>query len=377
MGKNQIRASPISTGKKSPRRTKGIEGQEDATTTRQSAKVKTDEIKIKMGDRDFFTINDLIIRGHVAHTAIAHEINQSGVYRKPEHGKEPTYLDSQSSEAVNLLFKLPARRSIDVGEIEDNDYAAWFDHDDPSYSFGWPRSCCPKFVEHIEPPWFNYVSKLQDPMLVLGGPLLTVGRCLIFKLASVGEIVTIAEHDGIFGLDNYNRVMHYRDPGDLHDLMMSLSDCARATRGGKEIPESIFSEISLSRFGWTKKDWPDFRQRLIEIEMSKQAQSAEPSSESGKQQTWAASSSKRSDQDSGNGSTSQQNLIAALMSFIRGEITPQGHPEFRSQSQLTRLLTEKFPDVYGLSVDNFKKKFAAANKHGRLALGLPPVKDDD
>jgi hypothetical protein len=56
------------------------------------------------------------------------------------------------------------------------------------------------------------------------------------------------------------------------------------------------------------------------------------------------------------------------MSFIRGEITPQGHPEFRSQSQLTRLLTEKFPDVYGLSVDNFKKKFAAANKHGRLAL---------
>ncbi len=372
MGKNQIRASPISTGKKSPRRTKGIEGQEDATTTRQSAKVKTDEIKIKMGDRDFFTINDLIIRGHVAHTAIAHEINQSGVYRKPEHGKEPTYLDSQSSEAVNLLFKLPTRRSIDVGEIEDNDYAAWFDHDDPSYSFGWPRSCCPKFVEHIEPPWFNYVSKLQDPMLVLGGPLLTVGRCLIFKLASVGEIVTIVEHDGIFGLDEYNRLTRYSASNYLTALKLILKGVAEAEFGGKEVPPSFFSEPSLSRFGWRKEDLPDFQQRL-----SKQAQSAEPSSQSGKQQAWAASSSKRSDQDSGNGSTSQQNLIAALMSFIRGEITPQGHPEFRSQSQLTRLLTEKFPDVYGLSVDNFKKKFAAANKHGRLALGLPPVKDDD
>lgn len=325
-------------------------------------------------NRQFFTVNDLIVHGKVSHSSLAHEINQRGVFRKIAPGKTPMLLEPQAGEVIDLLTDLSTRQLIDNGLSNNHDFEIWFDQQDRCYFFGWPPSESPAFVADAQTPWLETMESIKDPRSLLGGPLVTVGRCLVFDLASVGDIATVIDHDGIFWLDHYNRVTHVNTPDVLSDLRLVLRGCAKATFGGKALPATFFSEPALSRFGWSKENLPNFPERLAQIKQDNREKLAAQKVETS---PLPEASVRKGDQDSGNGYTAQVNLLAALMSFIRGEITPEAHPNFVNQSDLIRLLTDKFPDIYGLRADNLKKKFADANKRGRPELALPPIKDTD
>lgn len=78
---------------------------------------------------------------------------------------------------------------------------------------------------------------------------------------------------------------------------------------------------------------------------------------------------------SANANKANDTIVAALMAFIRGDLSPSHHPDYSSQDALIELFSNKLNRVYGMSERSLKAKFSAANKI-RPELGLLPDKTE-
>ena len=78
---------------------------------------------------------------------------------------------------------------------------------------------------------------------------------------------------------------------------------------------------------------------------------------------------------SANANKANDTIVAALMAFIRGDLSPNHHPDYSSQDALIELFSNKLNRAYGMGERSWKTKFSAANKL-RPELGLLPDKTE-
>jgi hypothetical protein len=251
------------------------------------------------------------------------------------------------------------------------EFETWYLEQDPTCHYGWPDGGVPEFGRTD----FSYWHQSFDDLTVVGKlfrkDIVTIGRLLLLNLATPGEIGKAVERVGIWGFNQYAEVtpieMNSSQGVQVHE---ALREYAKFFINGKLPPNSIFKGNGYKYYGWPDDQLPDFKN--LPRAMPAVAAPSPPSLPTATANSTAADDEPKV---SPQGAKSFHMVIAALLSVIRGDITPRPHPSWSTQNDLIALLEDKLVKAYGISDGNLREKFAKANKL-RPTLGLSAVDED-
>ena len=178
------------------------------------------------------------------------------------------------------------------------------------------------------------------------------------------------------------RVKHFSaHAAEVKVIELALAAYATMLAQGMQPDFSKLDHDSLSRFGWPRNRLPDFVS--IEAEPLLEPAIAGAGTLAGVTpgetvpltvlQPDTLAPGKRI--ASANANKANDTIVAALMAFIRGDLSPNHHPDYSSQDALIELFSNKLNRAYGMGERSLKAKFSAANKL-RPELGLLPDKPE-
>jgi hypothetical protein len=320
------------------------------------------------------SIIDLLALG-IPEGAIALEIESRGLWGFAPGRKKLRPIAPTSKEVTVVLAGLSVWLNVSSNGASSQ-FESWYALEDPCAEFGWPEANAPTWFLTVndDPGICAATARLRDRYSVFNSPLITMGRLLMLGQASAGEIASAIERIGIYGDDSYGR-MSFHAPHTLGSIKALDALRSHLSRLNASQPLEIepYLVANLNTYGFHPDQVPDFFQFSLEYEANQRAHQARLIADQQKNPSNASGNvSVRGYSENGNATKSQAVIIAALMSFIRGEITPGKHPDFVNQEQLIKLFDSKFPEGYGLSDRNLKKRFAEANRI-RNELDLAPL----
>lgn len=332
-------------------------------------------------ERKLTTLNQLLnFKTPVPHADLATQIESKGVYGLDKH-RNPRYFGPNSRQAQEALTGVSVHLNHEnfppTPEFED-----WYLENDPIYFYGWPKQEVPNFSHIEDTGWIESFRLVKSTAPLFKSDIYTIGRILITRKAKPGAIKTAIERCGVYGLDGTGRVKHYAVPhNDLEELDTVLEQYAEVLMQGAEPNPSLLESAVYGRFGWPRQRLPNFA--AIEAEPVPEPPDADRDSAPTTQTVEGpavtppgrvVSSISTDSGRAGNGEKANIAMIAALLGFIRGDISPNKHPDFSGQTGLIALFDEKLIPCYGTKSRNWKDKFAKANKM-RSDLGLEPLDD--
>ncbi len=310
-----------------------------------------------------------------AEGAIAYEIERNGLFGYAPDRKRLRKVDRYSQEAITVLAGLSIWLNVRINGTS-NKFEDWYSLEDPCAEFGWPADDVPNFNDSSSdyPDWLVAFHRLKDRYEVFKSPLITMGRLLMLRQAYPGDIATVIDSAGIHGEDEYGRVRFYGSESPQADVARSALRTFRASESSFD-PHEIepYLTRAINIYGFPPDKVPDFHYFAAQFEAD---QSAEQARHLAKQDVDESNAPLEiptaSYSENGKAAKSQAVMVAALLSFIRGEITPSRHPDFVNQGKLIELFELKFQKSLGLSTRNLKKRFAEANRI-RDELDLSPL----
>lgn len=160
-----------------------------------------------------------------------------------------------------------------------------------------------------------------------------------------GTLATAIEQFGIYTWDRFGRLRHY--PLDTPEAQKALDYVAMVFESWSRPPEEQFEYMDFEEwggdaYGWPESKCPDFKALDASIQQRHtHAPQAKPSVK---------------------GENANAGMVLALLRFIKGELDNEAHSDYQSEAQLAAFLESKMIGYPGVSVDNFKKKFAEAKK---------------
>jgi len=316
----------------------------------------------------------------VPHAGLASQIECAGVYRQ-DNSRNIRHFGPDSREVHDALLAI----SVNLHHLDrgiDPDFEEWYDISNPIYAYGWPRGQIPNFRATEDHLWIQAYHRLKLTSTIFKENIYTVGRILAFHKSKPGGIQTAIERKGIYGFDGVGRVKHFSaHTAEVKVVELALAAYAKMLSQGVLPDFSKLDQDSLSCFGWPRNRLPDF----VSIEAEPLPQpavagagtpavvmpgEAEPLTVL---QPQALSLAKRT--ASANANKANDTIVAALMAFIRGDLSPSHHPDYSSQDTLIALFADKLIPGYGMGERSLKAKFSAANKL-RPELGLLPDKPE-
>ena len=332
-------------------------------------------------DRKIRSLNYLLTKSDaVPHAGLASQIECAGVYRQ-DNSRNIRYFGPDSREIHDALLAI----SVNLHHVDrgiDPDFEEWYELSNPIYAYGWPRGQIPNFRATEDHLWIQAYHRLKLTPSIFKENIYTVGRILAFQKSKPGGIQTAIEREGIYGFDGVGRVKHFSaHTAEIKVVELALAAYAKMLAKGIQPDFSKLDHDSLSCFGWPRNRLPDF----VSIEAEPLPQPAvagagtpavvvpgetEPVTVL---QPQALSLAKRT--ASANANKANDTIVAALMAFIRGDLSPNHHPDYSSQDALIELFSNKLNRAYGMGERSWKTKFSAANKL-RPELGLLPEKTE-
>ena len=332
-------------------------------------------------DRKIRSLNYLLTKSDaVPHAGLASQIECAGVYRR-DTSRTIRHFGPDSREVHDALLAISVNlHQQDIGI--DPDFADWYEQGDPIYVYGWPKGQIPNFRATEDYLWIEAYHRLKLTSIFFKDNLYTVGRILAFHKSKPGGIQTAIEREGIYGFDGVGRVKHFSaHTAEIKVVELALAAYAKMLAQGIQPDFSKLDHESLSCFGWPRNRLPDF----VSIEAEPLPQPAGAGAETPAVvmpeeteavtvlQPDALSLAKRT--ASANANKANDTIVAALMAFIRGDLSPNHHPDYSSQDALIELFSNKLNRAYGMGERSLKAKFSAANKL-RPELGLLPDKPE-
>lgn len=168
---------------------------------------------------------------------------------------------------------------------------------------------------------------------------------LLDEGVSTGTLATAIEQGGIWGWDRYARFTRF-EPASPHAgkaLDLVAAQAAWSQSGGPDdqspVDEAVGPDNPFVLFGWPEDNVPDFG--AIE---SGQTKVPRPQSVAKSENANLA-------------------IIGHLLAFIQGKLTPRSHPDYGSEADLIKLLSDYNGQFPGLGRSNLQAKFAAAKRH--------------
>ena len=330
------------------------------------------------------SLNHLLTMDYpIPHGLLALQIESEGIYAYDKlKGCRPCGPDS--TEAHGALTAISVNfynQNLDIDIDLDPRYEE-SPEDDPTYSYGWPKGMVPKFNQIGDGSWVEQFCLLKSKGTLFKDNLYTAGRILALQKGKPGGIQTAIEREGIYGFDSVGRVKHFSaHAAEVKVVELALAAYATMLAQGIQPDFSKLDHDSLSRFGWPRNRLPDFvsieAEPLLEPAVAGAGTLAvvtpgetesvtvlQPDALSLAKRTASATANKAND-----------TIVAALMAFIRGDLSPSHHPDYFGQDALIALFADKLIPGYGMSERSWKTKFSAANKL-RPELGLPPHKPE-
>ena len=316
----------------------------------------------------------------ISHGLLALQIESEGIYVYDNFSEGFWPRGPDSTEAHDALLVL----SIDLYSQKRGGNPRYEEspEEDPTYSYGWPKGKVPKFNQVGDGSWVEQFHLLKSKGTLFKDNLYTAGRILALQKGKPGGIQTAIEREGIYGFDSVGRVKHFSaQAAEVKVVELALAAYATMLAQGIQPDFSKLDHDSLSRFGWPRNRLPDF----VSIEAEPLAEPViagagtlavvTPSETEAVTvlQPQALSLAKRT--ASANANKANDTIVAALMAFIRGDLSPNHHPDYSSQDTLIALFADKLIPCYGMSERSLKAKFSAANKL-RPELGLAPHKPE-
>ena len=331
--------------------------------------------------RQMSSLNHLLNKDFpISHGLLALQIESEGIYVYDNFSEGFWPRGPDSTEAHDALLVL----SIDLHNQKrgGNPHYEESPEDDPTYSYGWPKGMVRKFNQIGDGSWVEQFCLLKSKRTLFKDNLYTVGRILALQKGKPGGIQTAIEREGIYGFDGVGRVKHFAaQTAEVKVVELALAAYATMLAQGMQPDFSKLDHDSLSRFGWPRNRLPDF----VSIEAEPLLEPAVAGAETlavvtpGETepvtvlQPDALSLAKRT--ASANANKANDTIVAALMAFIRGDLSPNHHPDYSSQDALIELFSNKLNRAYGMGERSLKAKFSAANKL-RPELGLLPDKPE-
>ena len=330
------------------------------------------------------SLNHLLTMDYpIPHGLLALQIESEGIYAYDKlKGCRPCGPDS--TEAHGALTAISVNfynQNLDIDIDLDPRYEE-SPEDDPTYSYGWPKGVVPKFNQIGDGSWVEQFCVLKSKRTFFKDNLYTAGRILALQKGKPGGIQTAIEREGIYGFDGVGRVKHFSaQTAEVKVVELALAAYATMLAQGMQPDFSKLDHDSLSRFGWPRSRLPDF----VSIEAEPLLEPAVAGAETlavvtpGETESVtvlqpdALSLAKRTASATAN--KANDTIVAALMAFIRGDLSPSHHPDYFGQDALIALFADKLIPGYGMSERSWKTKFSAANKL-RPELGLPPHKPE-
>ncbi len=174
-------------------------------------------------------------------------------------------------------------------------------------------------------------------------PFMRLGDLHFIAREKLGTLASAIELHGVFTWDRFGRFTHYSLGSP--EVTKALDELAMLyeRNGGHpddEIDHDFYYENFGDRFGWPASISPDFD--AIEAGMPFPQRDAPTKKLNVKAEN------------------ANLGMVLALLKFIQGELDNQKHPDYVSETQLGEFLEKSMVGFPGVSVDNFKKKFARA-----------------
>gem|GEM_PF-2160751 len=161
----------------------------------------------------------------------------------------------------------------------------------------------------------------------------------------VAPLATAIETHGIYAWDRFGRMKKCIPDSPEAQTALNLVESIYVSRDGppeNEISYLDFLDSGAGRYGWPGDEVPDF--------------------DSIRSGLYVRSTPSTLNRPSVKGENANAGMVLALLKFIKGELDNDSHPEYQSEAQLAAFLESKMIGYPGVSVDNFKKKFADAKK---------------
>jgi hypothetical protein len=310
----------------------------------------------------FISINDILDKRKAPPGEVAAWIEANGVWAFNEYQTLDLY-PPQSPQAQLALSGIAFWIRSEQGSVHP-DFEAWYLEDDPTYRHGWPGHSVPRFGKTYFPQSEKARARLVVRKSFFTPELRTLGRLLVLQEARPGEIATSIEQGGIYGFDDYGRVVHFaRDTAQSQEALSALKRYSDLSNRAAVTPDLLqLDEEAYTRFGWPP-------QGSRPAAPPRAAHGADPALAAVESASGVGSGKQSADDSSdpniGNRKSSYDALILGLLCFIRGEITGEPHvhwKEPRGQNDLIRNIREKIPRLRGLRETNIRKMFADANK---------------
>ena len=331
------------------------------------------------------SLNHLLTMDYpIPHGLLALQIESEGIYVYDKlKGCRPCGPDSTEAHgaltAISVNF-YNQNLDIDIDDLDPRYEES--PEDDPTYSYGWPKGMVPKFNQIGDGSWVEQFCVLKSKRTFFKDNLYTAGRILALQKGKPGGIQTAIEREGIYGFDGVGRVKHFAaQTAEVKVVELALAAYATMLAQGMQPDFSKLDHDSLSRFGWPRNRLPDFVS--IEAEPLLEPAIAGAGTLAGVTpgetvpltvlQPDTLAPGKRI--ASANANKANDTIVAALMAFIRGDLSPNHHPDYSSQDALIELFSNKLNRAYGMGERSLKAKFSAANKL-RPELGLLPDKPE-
>ena len=321
----------------------------------------TDPLVTRANPPAFVSVNDILVKRKAHPGAVAAWIEAHGIWAFNEYQSLDLY-PANSRQAQQVLAGIAYRVASDTQPV-DADFDSWYLDQDPTYSHGWPGDRVPRFSKEPQEVWHSAQARLEVRRSFFAPNLLTIGRVLVLQEATPGDIATLIEREGIYGFDEYGRVVQYKaDTAQARQALEALKHYTELSFRGSITPDLLkLTYDSFSRFGWLPACRPSTGRAAATSSPAAATGALTPPAAAGP----AVVTVNADDSDIGNRKSSYDALVLGLLCFIRGEITGVAHSNWKApngQNELIKQIREKIPRLRGIGDTNIRKMFGSANK---------------